>query len=323
MKILAVIVAIAVFLGFIGQIPTAQASHSYTIFAVHEVHIYRHLLETNDRFVLFRYGLIENPGEGEVPYGVDGAVLSLRETSATVAYLTPPFAGYALAAFYQPASVSVTWGSANVDVLFQASPTIFTLPQTAALGVAWHATANTEETIEQLTVDLVDLMTALETQDPEVQHGDYVGTGGITEDGVIITDGALPNLRAFVPDAFENAIIVLNNGDLVIDPGTGWGDSAQATALSSPFSTGLLDLGDTFGVGQLGMGIIVFALVMAMVMGVIKVVRGTQLAALVLVGPALLYVGKLGLFTPQMVGLIILLVWALGLGLFLKKFLPQ
>ena len=255
----------------LAAIDGAEASHGWTTLAVREVHAYRHVLELDDRLILGRYALTEQPGDGETAYGPAGAILKVQDGSSVLRQAIPGFTGYGLTAFYWDSSNAndqVPWGDPDVQLCFHASPTLFESPQshcdTSSNSPEWNAEDDMEATATELGDDLKDLLTALEADDPDVVSREYVAPGGITPEGRAVIDAVFPHAAFVAPEVFQISQAPATGeftytASSIPDPTAITIDGSEST-----FSTDLARLGAVFGIPFLVMGM---GLIVALAMG--------------------------------------------------------
>ena len=188
-----------------GGVPTAWTA-SYTTVRVDAAPAYRHVLEDDDRLLLVQYSTAEDAQESEPVHGARGVIIQVLDDDMVVAQQTPPSDGYGLAAFYwsaDDADNDFPWNDSDAQVRLSVNPLIDPEPASHTVDVSWEATDDTDETADELASDLKQIFTSIETNDPEIERGDYVSPSGITIQGQMLVIAAFPQLISIASEAFE------------------------------------------------------------------------------------------------------------------------
>ncbi len=190
----------------------AEASHQYSVIAVYQAEAYRHVLETDDRLFLARYGLTDVPPTGESANGADYAVARVENAGTVYRQARPPVGSYAVFAFYftaaETAALAIPWNNVAVEVCLQEDPLVFASPAESCASSApasglltWNSTGSVSATGTELGNDLKRLLQLLET-DAGLTAGTYVTSAGITAAGSILLGLAFPYFTQVSPAAF-------------------------------------------------------------------------------------------------------------------------
>ncbi len=315
---------------WLADIGSASASHGWTTVAVREVHAYRHVLALNDRLVLGRYALTEQPGDDEKAYGPGGAILKVQDGSDVLGQSHPPATGYGLVAFYwgpNDANTEVPWGDSDVQLCIHGSPTLFDPPQshcdTPANDPDWNATSDLPATADELADDIKDVVLALEADDPDIASQEYVSPSGITIAGRAKVDAAFPHIAFIASGAFE------------ISQGPATGDFTHTTSTipdptaltvdgsDSAFSIDLANLGNSFGIPFLAMGIGLVAAMAVCMYAAIAYSRGDSQALLLYPFQVILMGGMIGV-PPFMAAIgILVLACTVSFATIVNRFWPS
>ena len=125
---------------------------------------------------------------------------------------TPVISGYGLAAFYWAASEAGTdlpWESSSAQVRLAVNPLIDPSPASHTLALTWNDTGDTDETADELADDIKAILASIETNDPEVDQGEYVSPTGVTLAGQSIVAAAFSQLVTLAASAFDFARIAV------------------------------------------------------------------------------------------------------------------
>ena len=201
-----------------GGVPTAWTA-SYTTVRVDAAPAYRHVLEEDDRLVLVQYSTAEDPEEDETAHGARGIIIQLLVDDVIVLQQTPVISGYGLAAFYWAASEADTdlpWESSSAQVRLAVNPLIDPSPASHTLALTWNDTDDTAETADELADDIKAILASIETNDPEVDQGEYVSPTGVTLAGQSIVAAAFSQLVTLAASAFDFARIAVGE-DITFD----------------------------------------------------------------------------------------------------------
>ena len=194
-----------------GGVPTAWTA-SYTTVRVDAAPAYRHVLEEDDRLVLVQYSTAEDPEEDETAHGARGIIIQLLVDDAVVIQQTPVISGYGLAAFYWAASeadIDLPWESSSAQVRLAVNPLIDPSPASHTLALTWNDTDGTDETADELADDIKAILASIETNDPDVDQGEYVSPTGVTLAGQSIVAAAFSQLVTLAASAFDFARIAV------------------------------------------------------------------------------------------------------------------
>ena len=194
-----------------GGVPTAWTA-SYTTVRVDAAPAYRHVLEEDDRLVLVQYSTAEDPEEDETAHGARGIIIQVLVDDVIVLQQTPVISGYGLAAFYWAASEADTdlpWESSSAQVRLAVNPLIDASPASHTLALTWNDTDGTDETADELADDIKAILASIETNDPEVDQGEYVSPTGVTLAGQSIVAAAFSQLVTLAASAFDFARIAV------------------------------------------------------------------------------------------------------------------
>ena len=258
------------------------------------------------------------------PMGSAGAILRAQDGSTVLKQQNPP-AGYALAAFYwysADANTVVPWKDDAVQVCIEGNPTLFQNPSShcddSANEPEWHNTSDLDDTADEIGDVLEELLQAIERDDPTVSVHDYVAQSGITLAGRELVDDAFPQLAVIAPDAFIPHA-ALGAGDTIPDP-----SALKIPGASSAWSQNLKELGESFGIPFIVMGLLMLVILFVGVFMVIRLAGNVaRPVAVIYIGPVLLTGGFIGV-PPflAVVGLIAVAV-IISAGTLINRFWPN
>lgn len=182
-----------------------EATVTITLLDVISVEGYRHVLQTDDRLILYTYAVAENIPTGDQSLGRTASIATAKLGSTGIKQQNPPVVGYSLGAFYWDASSSsaMPFDDSSATVALETNPMLFANSMNDFSTVNWNASSNTDDTADELTSDIPSLLRGLETANPDIDQGSYVSSRGITPLGMVLVGYAFPLLQGVAPDAFE------------------------------------------------------------------------------------------------------------------------
>ncbi len=182
-----------------------EGAVTITLLDVISVEGYRHVLQTDDRLILYTYAVAENIPTGDQSLGRTASIATAKLGATGVKQQNPPVVGYSLGAFYWDASSSsaMPFNDSSAQVALETNPMLFANSMTDFSAVNWNASSDTDDTADELTSDIPSLLRGLETANPDIDQGSYVSSRGITPLGMVLVGYAFPLLQGVAPDAFE------------------------------------------------------------------------------------------------------------------------
>lgn len=213
---------------------------------------------------------------GWTAYGGTDAFYRLVDGSTVVDQRTLPATGYRLVALYLDAAAvtanSLTWADAGITVQLRASPVLWDVPDTDSVTPTWNATADLDATVNTLTTGLRNMLRALEVADPDISTGDYVTPTGIPDAGLTVAQDAFASFPRAIPEAFlSTAFIAFEDRDATETPA--FVTTIETAAGASTIGTNWTDVGNLFGgISGGAAGTIVFSII-ALIVGIVGLVR--------------------------------------------------
>jgi hypothetical protein len=285
----AVAAALCYAAGGVPPAATVEAAHDYTALAIRRAEAYRHVLEEDDLLVLVQYAASEDlSDEEEDPFGVNGAILRVKDDGGVIKQAPLPLTGYAIKAFYWEADLvgdEITWGDANVQAEIEGNPVLFETPQDDAENVNWNADADHDAMVETCTEDLREIFIDLEQDDPDVDAQEYIQAGGITMEGMGLVEVTFPHLIYLCPDAFILSVEPIGTPfdppDPVEDPPIGVEDETVKDDITAGFAE--------FGVPFNAAALIVMMVAIGLTGFAIYKTKGRAEVLLVYIGPFMIW----------------------------------
>ena len=185
-----------------------HASHGYDRLLLLSSDAYRHVIEDGDVLLFVAYVAREaEVSPEEVGYGRTGAIITAVNDDTTIRTQNLPSDAYGVAAIYRPTDLAseIPWADSEVSTCIASSPTIIEDQEGSCRTPVWHATANHEETVDELGPRLRRVMELLEREDPS--DTEFVTGNGIAFAGSQVIAAAMPALIDIVPEAFATAVL--------------------------------------------------------------------------------------------------------------------